>query len=78
MAKLSILLLCLAVVSGGCAEMAQEAQATRPAEVNAPDPNNPRDPKKMQQWFTTDTPETLPAEKLKKMNLGGPGGFGGY
>lgn len=33
---------------------------------------------KIKQWFTADTPETLPKEKLDKMNLGGPGGFGGY
>jgi hypothetical protein len=77
MAKIAIFLIVLSMLAG-CAEMAQEAQTTRPAETNAPDPANPRDPKKMQQWFTADTPETLPAEKLKKMNLGGPGGFGGY
>jgi hypothetical protein len=32
---------------------------------------------KVKQWFTTDTPETLPKDKLDKMSLGG-GGFGGY
>ena len=32
---------------------------------------------KAKQWFTADTPETLPKEKLDKMTLTG-GGFAGY
>ena len=76
MAKIALGLVAVLMLMG-CAQMAQEAQTTRPAEVNAPDPAHPRDPKK-RQWFTADTPETLPADKLEKMNLGGPGGFGGY
>jgi hypothetical protein len=76
-AKLGNLLLLLFILTG-CAQMAQEAQATRPAQTNAPGTATANDPKKPKQWFTADTPETLPADKLEKMNLGGPGGFGGY
>ncbi len=32
---------------------------------------------KAKQWFTTDTPETLPKDKLDKMTLTGAG-FAGY
>ena len=74
MLKISTFLLSLFILAG-CTQMEQEAQATRPAQVNAPGTNDPKKPK---QWFTADTPETLPADKLEKMNLGGPGGFGGY
>jgi hypothetical protein len=31
---------------------------------------------KVQQWFSTETPETLPPDKIKKLSLG-VGGFGG-
>jgi hypothetical protein len=47
------------------------AQTTQPPSVTA-------DAKpKVKQWFTTDTPETLPKDKLDKMNLSGAG-FSGY
>jgi hypothetical protein len=75
--KFSVFFLLLAFAISGCAEIERESQATRPAETNAPDTAGSRDPK-TRQWFTPDTPETLPADKLEKMNKGGPGGFGGY
>ena len=45
------------------------AQTTAPPDANSIG--------KSKQWFTADTPETLPKEKLDKMSLSG-GGFGGY
>ena len=64
----------------GCASLTTEnfkpadaAQTTAP-----PAPSTTAEKAKAKQWFTTDTPETLPKDKLEKMNLGGPGGFGGY
>ena len=54
---------------------ADAAQTTPPP--TASDATTAAKPK-IKQWFTTETPETLPKEKLDKMNLGGPGGFGGY
>ncbi|HVN91166.1 MAG TPA: hypothetical protein VMT61_15240 [Candidatus Binataceae bacterium] len=60
----------------GCANLssadlkpADAAQTTAP-----PDASTIGKPK---QWFTTDTPETLPKDKLDKMTLTG-GGFAGY
>ena len=77
MINLRILLLLVLIGTGGCAEMEKEAQATRPAQTNAPTVSAATDNKKVKQWFTSDTPETLPADKLEKMSVGG-GGFGGY
>jgi uncharacterized protein YceK len=76
--NLRIVLLALMIGMGGCAEMEKQAQATRPAQTNAPDATASKDQKKVKQWFTTDTPETLPADKLEKMNLGGAGFGGAY
>ncbi len=56
-------------VSAAYLKPADAAQSTTP-----PDPSTVNKPK---QWFTADTPETLPKEKLDKMSLSG-GGFGGY
>jgi hypothetical protein len=48
------------------------AQATPPPDTTAS--AKPR----VKQWFTTDTPETLPQDKLDKMNLSGGGFAGAY
>ncbi len=66
------------VVLGGCGQLstadlkpADAANTTQPSvQANAGKP-------KVKQWFTPDTPETLPKEKLDKMTLTG-GGFAGY
>ena len=76
--NLRIILLALLIGIGGCTEMEKQAQATRPAQINAPDASAYSDQKTVKQWFTTETPETLPADKLEKMNLGGAGFGGAY
>jgi hypothetical protein len=45
---------------------ADAAQTTAPPAAGTP---------KVKQWFTTETPETLPQDKLDKMQVGG--GVGG-
>ena len=71
---------CLIVLLAGCTSLsnvdlkpADAAQTTPPPTATAAGSQQ-----KVKQWFTTDTPETLPQDKLDKMNLGGAGGFSGY
>jgi hypothetical protein len=52
--------------------------ADAPQTTPPPTATTAGSPQKVKQWFTTDTPETLPQDKLDKMNLGGAGGFSGY
>lgn len=60
----------------GCANIS--AADLKPADAaQSTTPPDPSTVNKSKQWFTADTPETLPKEKLDKMSLSG-GGFGGY
>jgi len=78
MKQLGVLLMLLLT---GCTSLstmnlkpADAAQTTPPPASN--DSTAAAKPK-IKQWHTTETPETLPKDKLDKMSLGG-GGFGGY
>jgi hypothetical protein len=70
-----IIILSLLVVAGctstatsnGNTQTGQGAQVAKPAFTQA----------KVKQWFVTDNPYTLPADKLERMNTTG-GGFGDY
>jgi hypothetical protein len=69
----------LIVLLAGCTSVSSmnwkpaDAAQTTPPPVS--DESTVPGKPKVKQWFTTDTPETLPKEKLEKMNIGG---FGGY
>jgi hypothetical protein len=69
---LAVLLLLLLA---GCTSVnwrpADAAQTTQPPTSDGSQP-------KMKQWFTTETPQTLPQDKLDKMNLSGAGIGGAY
>ncbi len=68
------------LITAGCAatnnetETAQTGQTAQAANSNA---KSGFTQTKMKQWFVTDNPYTLPADKLKRMETTG-GGFGGY
>lgn len=68
----------LPLMLAGCASLsAVDLKPPDAAETTHPPSNATADAPKVKQWFTTDTPETLPKDKLEKMNLSG-GGFAGY
>ncbi|HXR35240.1 MAG TPA: hypothetical protein VN754_04795 [Candidatus Binataceae bacterium] len=59
----------------GCASSSLSTVDWKPADAAQTTAPPPAGTTKVKQWFTTDTPETLPQDKLDKMNVGG--GVGG-
>lgn len=78
MLKFIIILSLLVVV--GCTPTATSngnAQTGQTAQVTKQNAKPAFTQTKVKQWFVTDNPYTLPADKLKRMETTG-GGFGGY
>ena len=78
MKKFCMLLLLL--TAAGCATVPSEEspQGPQAAQTTQKKPNQGWVTPKVNQWFVTDTPETLPADKLKKMQTTGVGFGGAY
>ncbi len=71
------LILFLAVsILAGCAVSDGASQKQSAAQTSVANQKSGFTQAKTQQWFSPDTPETLPPDKIKKLSLG-VGGFGG-
>jgi hypothetical protein len=65
----------LPLMLAGCTSSSLATVDWKPADAAQTTAPPPAGTPKVKQWFTTETPETLPQEKLDKMSVGG--GVGG-
>ena len=69
-----LILVCLFPILAGCAGLSGSPNQAK--QASGTNQKSGFTQAKTQQWFSPDTPETLPPDKIKKLSLG-VGGFGG-